>query len=242
MRIGVAQTCPRKGNVPYNTAQHTELLALAISLKTDALFFPELSLSGYEPTLAEALAIFPHDTRLDEFQEISNRYQIVIGLGMPTKSPDGNCISTLLFLPHLPIQVYSKQYLHPDEAPYFVAGKNPMILKLDRHAIGLAICYELFVPAHADQIFREKATIYVASVAKSAQGMAKAHVVSSDIAQKHAAHVLLSNCTGLNDGMECSGQSAVWDNKGNLLDQFSGKEEGILVLDLETNEVFKKNL
>ena len=53
MKICVAQTRPIKGNIEANIENHINLLKLAISNEAEAVFFPELSLTGYEPELAK---------------------------------------------------------------------------------------------------------------------------------------------------------------------------------------------
>ena len=113
MKICVAQTKPIKGNIAANIVQHKKLIDLATTLKAEIIIFPELSLTGYEPKLAKDLASSPVDSRLDDFQNISDAKQIVIGVGMPTKTSKGICISMILFQPYQSRQKYSKRYLHP---------------------------------------------------------------------------------------------------------------------------------
>jgi len=111
-------------------------------LKANAIFFPELSLTSYEPELAKKLATNQEDPRLDEFQTISNASNITIGLGIPTKGNSGIHISMILFQPGLPRQTYSKQQLHTDELPYFIKGENQTIIMVDNKKIAPAICHE----------------------------------------------------------------------------------------------------
>lgn len=101
MKICVAQTRPVKGDIQSNIANHKKFIALAISHQADVIIFPELSLTGYEPELAEELATDPHDSRLDDFQTISDSSRISIGVGVPTKHNNGICISMILFQPNL---------------------------------------------------------------------------------------------------------------------------------------------
>jgi predicted amidohydrolase len=93
------------------------------------IIFPELSLTGYEPTLAKELAIHQDDKRLDDFQQISDLHGITIGLGAPTKGSKGICISMIFFQPHRERRLYSKKYLHADEYPYFVSGSKFLNIK-----------------------------------------------------------------------------------------------------------------
>ena len=56
MKIAVAQARPVKGDIQANISNHLKLIEQASLEGADAVFFPELSLTGYEPTLAKELA------------------------------------------------------------------------------------------------------------------------------------------------------------------------------------------
>jgi predicted amidohydrolase len=73
MKICIAQIKPIKGNISANIEAHKTFIELALTLNTEAIFFPELSLTGYEPELAKKLATNQNDNRLNIFQEISEK-------------------------------------------------------------------------------------------------------------------------------------------------------------------------
>ena len=102
MKISVAQTNPIKGDISANIGAHKKLISIAILHNADTIFFPELSITGYEPKLAKELAKNIESNKLEEFQEISNKNKITIGLGMPTKTNSGIQISMLIFQPNTP--------------------------------------------------------------------------------------------------------------------------------------------
>jgi predicted amidohydrolase len=100
MKICIAQIRPVKGETDKNIEIHKKFIDLAISKEADMIFFPELSLTGYEPKLAKNLATTQDDKRFDDFQNISDSHNITIGVGMPTKSDSDILISTIIFQPH----------------------------------------------------------------------------------------------------------------------------------------------
>lgn len=55
-----------------NIERHKRFVETAVTHHADLLLFPELSLTGYEPTLAQELAIPPTDPRLDKFQTLAD--------------------------------------------------------------------------------------------------------------------------------------------------------------------------
>jgi predicted amidohydrolase len=240
MKIAVAQTRPIKGDISTNIKTHKKLIDLAISYKVDTIFFPELSITGYEPELAKELVTNQDDKEFDNFQEISNKNKITIGLGMPTKSNSGIKISMIIFQPDTPRQTYSKQQLQSDEFPYFVNGEEQIILTVDNKKIAPAICYESLQTDHSDNAKILGAEIYVASVAKSQNGINKAMTHYPAVAKKFSIPVLMSNCVGFCDNFESVGQSSVWTKQGNLAGQLDEKSEGILIFDTETEKIIKQ--
>src|SRR5690606_39236600 len=113
-----------------NIVNHTKWIDIAVFYKADLIIFPELSLTGYEPELARDLATDQNDSRLEEFQKISDKDKMTIGAGLPIKSDSGIFISLIFFQPNLPKVIYSKQLLHSDELPYFIQGNGQVILNI----------------------------------------------------------------------------------------------------------------
>ena len=236
MKIAVAQTRPVKGDIPHNIARHAGIINLALANGAGMIIFPELSLTGYEPTLAKALAIDTDDTRLAVFQEAGNQHAITIGVGVPTRHHQGVCISMVLFQPGQPRRSYSKMYLHSDETSFFVAGPRDAGLIGAENDIALAICYELSVPEHAAMAFKNGAHMYMASVAKTAAGVAKAADRLSVVAREYGMTVFMANSLGVQDNFHSAGQSAVWSRNGELLAQMDEESEGIIIHDSQTQK------
>lgn len=239
MRISIAQTRPIKGDIMVNIGKHRMLIETASSLKATSIFFSELSLTGYEPKLAKDLAINQDDSRLDSFQQISDMNKITIGLGIPTKTETGIQISMIVFQPDRARQTYSKQQLHTDEFPYFESGDRQIVLIVDNKKVVPAICYESLQTDHSDEASKLGAEIYLASVAKSENGLNKAKKHYPIVAKKFSIPVLMANCVGFCDNFESVGQSSIWTKHGDLAGQLDDLNEGLLIFDTETEEVFK---
>lgn len=242
MKICIAQTKPIKGNVSANIEAHVKFIELALTSKSEAIFFPELSLTGYEPELAKKLATNQNDNRMNIFQQISNNNKIIIGIGLPTATESKIRISRVIFEANKPRQTYSKQQLHSDEFPYFENGVGQVIIKTNDKNIAPAICYESLQPIHSENAFNLGANVYIASVAKPAKGVEKAFVHYPRIAKQYAIPVLMSNCVGFCDNFLSVGKSSVWTNEGELVGQLDDKTEGILLFDTETEEIVKRVL
>jgi len=239
MKISVAQARPEAGNIEKNIAKHLQLIGLAEG--AELIVFPELSLTGYEPTLAANLATDIEDKKLDVLQTVSDKQRITICVGLPVKQEEGVSISMVIIQPHEPRQLYSKTYLHADEQSFFVSHQNDINLTLSSR-ITFAICYELSVPEHTSNAFRNGENIYIASVSKTKRGIDKTLPTLAGIASTHKATVLLSNAIGTEDGGQSAGHSSAWDNKGVLLAQMNEEDEGIILLDTETHETEVRKL
>ncbi|MCR9101134.1 MAG: carbon-nitrogen hydrolase family protein [bacterium] len=240
MKISIAQIQPAAGDIQGNIGLHKTWIERAIAQQADFIAFPELSLTAYEPKLARELAIGQDDFRVEEFQKISDRSGITIGLGAPTKSGRGIHISMIVFQPHQGRTVYSKQILHRDEKPFFVEGQEPLLLTIGDKKVLPAICYESLQKEHAKHIQALGSDIYLASVAKPQKGIEKAFDHYREIAAKFSVSVLLTNSIGHCDDFQSAGQSAVWGADGTIKDKLKADTEGLLIWDTETETVLKQ--
>ncbi|SHI91455.1 carbon-nitrogen hydrolase family protein [Pseudozobellia thermophila] len=242
MKIALAQIHPTKGNYKENIALHTCAIRAAIEENTNAIFFPELSLTGYEPALAEGLKIGIGDESLQAFGQIGSSNNIVIALGVPLQEKGGVSISMLLFQPQRPVARYSKQFLHDDERPYFTAGDAPGILRLQDKKIALAICYESLQERHLEQNISLGADMYLASVAKSQKGIDRACSYFPEKSRLHQLPILMVNAVGPCDNFESAGQSSVWNSEGRLVGQLTPKEQSLLIYDTSRGSTTVKPL
>ena len=235
MKISVAQIKPFKGDIEKNITAHLKLIELAIEAQVSALFFPELSITGYEADLAKSLATTQNDKRFDVFQKICDSNNITIGFGAPTKGTSKPLVSMVLFQPHKNRLTYSKQYLYKGEEQYFEKGNEPCYIQLENHKIAPAICYESTVADHSEAAISQSATIYVAAVMTNKSGIHKKLKGLSSLAKKHKIIVLMSNFVGVSGGSESAGKTSIWNQKGDLIGQMNHTDEGLLIYDTNSD-------
>lgn len=237
MRIALVQYKPIPGDISGNLRRHLSFAGKAIASGAELVMFPELSLTGYEPSLAKKLALDVDDSRFEAIQSVCENGTVAIGVGVPTRHDDGARISVLLFRPGSSRHVHSKTFLHSDEKPYFICCPRPAGLLIADQGIALAICYELSVAAHVKHAAEQRAKIYLASVAKTSKGVEQASKRLSEIARRYSMTTLMVNAVGMADGVLCAGTSSAWNNKGVLLGNLESTEEGIILVDTESNDV-----
>ena len=241
MKICLAQTKSSKGNVPKNIQDHLRIINRAIKLQADLIVFPELSITAYEPELAKDLVSDVNSSLFNPFQALSDAHDITIGIGMPTPALDGIHICMLIFQPNKERLVYSKQILHSDELPFFVCGTNQTILHINGKKIAIGICYETMQREHFVHAKQLGADINIASAAKAKGGMETANSYYPKMAKEWDTSILLSNAIGFCDNFLSAGQSAVWNQNGELLQQLDEHNEGLLIYETEseTTESFQ---
>jgi predicted amidohydrolase len=234
MKVALAQTRPVPGDIPANIEDHLRYVRKAVELHADAVVFPELSLTGYEPSLAAQSSVVLEDVRFQSLREMSVTNSILIAVGVPTRDESGIRISMLMFKPNDTLGFVSKMYLHPDELPYFVPGSSCLSAETGPDGLAVAICYELSIPEHTARVMRADVECYVASVAKSKLGVDQAMRRLADIASEYSKPTMMVNSVGPADNFECDGRSAVWNNQGKLVVQLPANREGMIVVDTES--------
>jgi predicted amidohydrolase/ribosomal protein S18 acetylase RimI-like enzyme len=240
MKICIAQTHSLKGNIQKNIDNHIAMIRKGIDFQADLIVFPELSITGYEPELAEKLACDSDDSIFDCFEDLAAQNEITIGVGMPTNTEDGINISLLIFQPNQKRITYSKQLLHTDELPFFKCGNRQVYVTIKNKKIAFGICYETLQEEHFRNAHKNGADIYIASVAKSQNGIDKTYAYFPTVAKTFQMPILMANAVGYCDNFLSIGQSAVWNEKGELVGQLDGQNQGFLIFDTELKSV-KKN-
>ncbi|SEN40772.1 carbon-nitrogen hydrolase family protein [Halomonas caseinilytica] len=231
MRVCVAQLRPEPGDLAKNTEKHLALIKQAVVHRADVVYFPELSLTGYQPRLSSALVSDAEHWCLNELQELSDAHGLQIGVGMPLVVDAGVQIGMVWFLPHEPPRTYAKQWLHASELAYFTAGDHQLLLDSHGGTLAPAICYESLQADHANAAAEMGARFYLASVAESASNLPRAMQHYSSVARRHSMHVLLADAVGPSGDFISTGRSAAWNTEGELLAQMGTDSEGVLILD-----------
>ena len=121
-------------------------------------------------------------------------------------------------------------------------GVNFPSLKINDTSIGISICYELSVPEHFSAARASGADVYIASVAKFAKGVENAVKTLSDIAIKHSIPAFMVNAVGAADNGICTGNTSVWNSKGQLAGQLESSAEGLIIYDTVSEETVVKRI
>jgi len=230
MILAAAQTKPTRGDIEANLLDHYRLIDLAVQNGAQLIAFPELSITGYEREHAQKLAFKKDDYRLDHLQQLAVENNIIIVAGAPILVESQLFIGEFVISPDNSVVVYTKQFLHEGEDEFFQSSfdYNPMIT-IENQKISFAICADIDNPLHPENACKRATDIYIASIFFTPNGIPNAYRDLQSYAEKHKMNVLMSNFSGESWGYPSAGQSAFWNNKGELAGQMNDSDSGILL-------------
>ena len=215
--LAAAQTESRRGDITANVETHIRHIKAVAKHKAQLIVFPELSLTGYEPDLAETHSLTPTDPRLTGLQTQADKHDITILAGAPYRTDKGIHISAFIYTPNKQPRIYTKHHLHPGEEKHFTPGNQNQTIKLFGETITPAICADIVHPEHAVMAVENGASVYAAGVMITPKGYENDASYLKRYSVEHRLLVLLSNYASATGGYPSAGRSAAWDTKGNLL-------------------------
>jgi predicted amidohydrolase len=236
MILAAAQTKPKRGDISSNLLNHYQLIELAAQNGANLIAFPELSITGYERENAESLAFTEDDYRIDHLKELAFRNNIIIIAGAPIQKESQLFIGEFVISPDNSVSIYTKQFLHEGEDQFFQPSfeNNPMV-RIEDQNISFDICADIDNPQHPENAKKKDTDIYIASIFFSPNGIPNAYRNLQNYAQKHEMNVLMSNFSGESWGSPSAGQSAFWNNKGELIGQMNDSDSGLLLVEKQND-------
>jgi predicted amidohydrolase len=233
MKIGLAQIKSTTGDISRNLKHHLALLDRLAPGDADLVIFPELSLTNYDPDIAEFAALESDDPQLDPLQAFVDRTAIAVGIGLPTRTRGNPRISTVIFRPKVPRTVVHKSYLHNDEVPYFSAEQAPATILQMGKRVAIAICYEISVDDHYASASNQGMEVLLATVAKTAGGMDQARQRLLAKACEFSVPILVANSVGTCEGKVAGGSSMAIRTDGTVAYILDTQEEALLLYDVD---------
>ena len=236
MILAAAQIQSFRENTKANIAEHIRLTQLAAQNGANLIIFPEMSLTGYERELAASLAFEINDNRLKDLISLSIKHQIIIVAGAPIQFNQKLHIGSFIILPDGEVNIYIKQFLHDGEDAFFASSltHNPL-LKIGEEKAAFAICADIDHYQHASNAGKAGASLYLASIFFSPNGIPEAHQMLSSYAREFEMNVLMSNYKGRCWEMEAGGQSGFWDQEGNLIVGMEADDSGLIIVKKRNN-------
>jgi predicted amidohydrolase len=241
--IAVAQTCPVKGNVQANLDEHLRLARLAAAVEARVVVFPELSLTGYEIGLADALAFSEDDPRLSPLLDTAASHSLILIAGAPVRLGPRLHIGAFILGPDRTTELYTKHRLGafgpsascdgivpPAEATVFQPGDRNPLVRFGDNVAAVAVCADIGRPSHPQQAADRGAKIYLASMFVIPSEIDEEVTRLTRYAAQHSMMVALANFGSPSGGLASAGRSAIWSETGELLVQLETNGAGIAVV------------
>ena len=131
--IAAAQSTSVPGDVARNVAHHLRFGTIAAERGAQLLVFPELSLTGYELTIARSNAVRPDSPDLDPLRHLATHAHMTMVVGAPMlNDQDELHIAAFAIRPDGSVLTYTKEYVHQSEEGVFKSGPGgPALLVED---------------------------------------------------------------------------------------------------------------
>ncbi|MET7670646.1 carbon-nitrogen hydrolase family protein [Micromonospora luteifusca] len=199
--------------VPVDVAANARSHAAAVrAARARVVLFPELSLTGYE---LDAAIVSVDDPRLAPLVEACGETGALALAGAPVA---GDHIAMLAVTGDGVSVAYRKMWLGDAESRRFRPGDTPAVLNVDGWRVGLAICKDTGVAAHAALTAALGIDVYAAGVLESAGDAAVVDERAQRNAAAHGVWVAMASFAGSTGGgyTEAAGQSGVWTPAGEV--------------------------
>lgn len=226
-----AQYCAVAGDLDANIDRHLQFMRLAAGHGIDFLLFPELSLTGYEPSQACELAQAPDGTRLQPLRDLAMQSAMTTVVGGPVRLPESAAIfiGAWVFAADGSCTVYTKQHLHAGEEAVFSAGTGGEPLSIACEQIALSICADFTQASHPRAAAHAGAGVYATSVLISENGYSHDSALLKGYATTNAFGVLMANHGGPTGGWTSAGRSTFWSPDGERVVSAEGAGDCLVI-------------
>jgi predicted amidohydrolase len=224
LAVAVAQPPCAPYDVGANAATHADVVRRA---GARLVVFPELSLTGYA---LDAPAMSAADPRLAPVVEACAATGSVALVGAPVLGEQGVHIAMLAVDGAGARVTYRKMWLSATEAQRFAPGATPAVVDVDGWRLGLAICKDTGIVAHAADTAALGVDAYVAAVLEHAHEAAVPDERARRVAADHRVWVAVASFAGSTGGgyAAAAGRSGIWTPEGAAVVQ-AGPETGAVV-------------
>ncbi|MFJ9775184.1 carbon-nitrogen hydrolase family protein [Kitasatospora sp. NPDC101157] len=234
--IAAAQFAPVAGDVEANARQISGLIRQTGALGARVVVFPELALTGYEPTLVGATPdtwLTEADARLEPVREACRATGAAAVVNGPVLGAGGRPrVTSLVVGPDGGLLArYDKTHLYGVEATVFEPGTADGRFTLDGVRFALATCYDNRFPDIAERAVADGCTVYLASSALDADNdsFEKVYPVR---ARDFGLCVVLADLVGPSEAGPCVGRSGAWGPDGLRIADAGPDQEGFALAEI----------
>ncbi|MDP2350107.1 MAG: nitrilase-related carbon-nitrogen hydrolase [Chloroflexota bacterium] len=258
LRIALAQTAPRLGDLEVNLARHHELLAQARDAGAGLVVFPELGLTGYLlQDLASEVAMRLDDPRLAALTAATTGLSAVVSFVEESADHRLFIAAALLEdgeLRHVHRKVHLPTYGMFDERRFFAPGDVIRAVSSRLGAgVGLAVCEDFWHLSTPQLLALDGAQILVNVSSSPGRDIARTNEVGLGTAtswrtlmrayaQLTTSFVVFCNRVGVEESLSFWGGSEVISPTGALLFGAPMFEEGLFTVEVDLADVRRERV
>ncbi|MGD9573459.1 MAG: NAD+ synthase [Thermoleophilia bacterium] len=239
VRVALAQINTVVGDIEGNATRIATALGDAAAAGAEITLVPELAITGYPPEDLLLRPAFAAQARaaLDRVAQGVRRGVAVIGF--PEWNGDSHNAAAVVAEGRVQA-VYRKRFLPNygvfDEARYFRAGEEAMVLEVNGLRVGLAVCEDIWYPNPVASDLAAARVDLVCCISASPFHRGKGDRREAMLATRAddcAAWLAFCNQVGGQDELVFDGRSAVFDARGELVARAPQFAEHLLLADVD---------
>lgn len=252
--IGLAQLCPKIGDIEANLKTHLDYIEEAKRQNVDLLLFPELSLTGYNvQDLVYGLAARPTEDNpaFRTLLKASVDYDMDLMVGFIDTDERARYYIAAAYLSggkvlHVHHKVYLPTYTMFDESRYFAWGESVRAFDTRFGRVGMLICEDFWHSSPPYLLWLDGADLLLFHSASPGRGLDDTDRLSSArwvqlVNQAYGSQftnfVIHCNRVGFEDGLNFWGGSTVVDPDGEIMIGGPFHEEALLVQQIDTGHL-----
>lgn len=242
LTVLMAQINPTVGALIANRDRMIEIIK-SNQANHDVIIFPELALTGYPPEDLLFRKEF-HEAVTEHLKQIQDETEdCYVLVGHPTREKHLLYNSVSIFYQGQKVTEYHKQNLPNyeifDEARYFTPGKkNPCILEINNHRVGIIICEDLWRPGPGEDLIEQGISVLLCINASpfDYSKYEKREALLKSYAKAGVAIVYV-NQTGGQDELLFDGQSMAMDSQGKVCARAPSFKEDLASVAIQGNQI-----
>ncbi|KJS85824.1 MAG: nitrilase [Peptococcaceae bacterium BICA1-8] len=244
VRIALVQMQSSVGEITRNLDVMRKYIEEAKKKSVKIICFPELAVQGYTRELAGGLAEVIPSSASEVLVSLAKANNITIITGIIEKSSTIKPYITQLICTHKgELFRYRKTHLGISEEPFFTPGNELPVFNIKEANFAVQVCWDLHFPeVSAIYSLNGAEIIFAPHASPTIVGDRKEIWLRYLTARAYDNSVFICSCNliGINgQGSEFGGGCLVIDPKGQVIgEDFSGKE-GMLIVDLPSDEINK---
>ncbi len=248
VRVALAQLNTVVGDLSGNMRLVTEALERARAAGAALTVFPELVLTGYPPEDLLLRPSFAHDCQRALLKIAAEVHEGAAIIGCVEW--DGDCFNSAAVIADGRIQeVYRKRFLPNygvfDEARYFRAGDQPVVVDIFGTRVGITICEDIWYPDPVASDLAAAGVDVIACLSASpwhaGKGDDRERMLATRAADASAA-VVFCNQVGGQDELVFDGRSTVFDATGAVIARGSQFAPDLVIVDIDPGVAMRRRL